>query len=384
MIFTTYKSFSHSPSCITHEALTQYFRHPYWFSRSDRLQKPGWTSSSGLSFCLLCFLLSVSPYSVTAVPGLYRLGIWKQDVSGQHWKRAWSPLLVVLVKLCTLPKRSGSQLDLCLGSLTDLLHTLRTWEIYAPIILHPKPQSTFSLSPFSLSLCLSVRWSYLGFASLHPSLLGISFHLFPILSLQLCSPLFSLFSLSPFRLRFNKSPGGWKEKTWEGGVKTSMALFTRAMVLPSVKSRGNDLFSAHVWHWSSRRNSAVGRPRACNLRWLQRLIKEEWINLEHDINNMTLTALLKPVLLSINSLTHFTSICLSRSLQALLVEGSLKLWKTDQSSHPHYCDSQSIRFKTSGCCKSTYATGPSNCLSFGHHQGYQMYWVHIRGSHSAR
>lgn len=48
----------------------------------------------------------------------------------------------------------------------------------------------------------------------------------------------------------------------------------------------------------------MDRLRACNLWWLQRLIKEEWINLEHDINNMTLTALLKPVLLSINSLSH--------------------------------------------------------------------------------
>lgn len=44
--------------------------------------------------------------------------------------------------------------------------------------------------------------------------------------------------------------------------------------------------------------------RACNLRELRRLIKGEWINLEHDINNMTLTALLKPVLLSINFLLH--------------------------------------------------------------------------------
>lgn len=48
----------------------------------------------------------------------------------------------------------------------------------------------------------------------------------------------------------------------------------------------------------------MDRLRACNLWWLQWLIKEEWINLEHDINNMTLTALLKPVLLSINSLSH--------------------------------------------------------------------------------
>lgn len=47
---------------------------------------------------------------------------------------------------------------------------------------------------------------------------------------------------------------------------------------------------------------------ACNLRWLQRLIKEEWINLEHNINNMTLTALLKPVLLSINFLPRSLSL----------------------------------------------------------------------------
>lgn len=48
------------------------------------------------------------------------------------------------------------------------------------------------------------------------------------------------------------------------------------------------------------------RPRAGNLRWLQRLIKGEWINLEHDINNTTVTSLLKPLQLSINFPTATT------------------------------------------------------------------------------
>lgn len=66
----------------------------------------------------------------------------------------------------------------------------------------------------------------------------------------------------------------------------------------------------------------MDRLRARNLRWLQRLIKEEWINLEHDINNMTLTALLKPVLLSINSLILFFLSPGLRS-QCLVVGGRL-------------------------------------------------------------
>lgn len=60
----------------------------------------------------------------------------------------------------------------------------------------------------------------------------------------------------------------------------------------------------------------MDRLHARNLRGLQRLIKEEWINLEHDINNMTLTALLKPVVLSINFLPSALSLSIYLSLRA--------------------------------------------------------------------
>lgn len=135
-----------------------------------------------------------------------------------------------------------------------------------------------------------------------------------------------------------------------------------------------------------RRNSTVDRLRARNLRWLQRLIKEEWINLEHDINNMTLTALLKPVLLSINSLSRSLSLSFPlRVSAACWWEADWWLWNTDQSSQPCYCDSQSIRFRTGGGVAHLHiATGPFNCLAFGHHRGYRMYRVQSGGSHSAR
>lgn len=111
---------------------------------------------------------------------------------------------------------------------------------------NPRNQQSTHISPPSqhlhpLSLSPLVCFAKLSwFASLHPSLLGISsptlplcFALLPVLPpvpLQLCSLLFSHVSLSvsPSLLlsRFNKRPGGRREKTG-GGVKTSMALFTK-------------------------------------------------------------------------------------------------------------------------------------------------------------
>lgn len=94
----------------------------------------------------------------------------------------------------------------------------------------------------------------------------------------------------------------------------------------------------------------MDRLRACNLRWLQRLIKEEWINLEHDINNTTLTGLLKAVLLSINSFSLSFSLCLPLGGRPSASSGKLT-----NTYCVCYYDSQSIKFRTEVHSPSTYS-----------------------------
>jgi len=101
---------------------------------------------------------------------------------------------------------------------------------------------------------------------------------------------------------------------------------------------------------------------------------------------MTLTALLKPVLLSINSLSHFQSICLSLVFAASACCGTGNSGKLTGALSlgiviPRVSDSEQ---GVGGARHLHIATRPSNCLAFGYHQGYRMYWVQSGGSQSAR
>lgn len=101
---------------------------------------------------------------------------------------------------------------------------------------------------------------------------------------------------------------------------------------------------------------------------------------------MTLTALLKPVLLSINFLPRSLSIFLPGSLQPAPVGGRPTGSSGIQTrAHslviviPRVSDSEQ-----GGVAHLHIATEPFNCLAFGHHRGYRMYRVQSGGSHSAR
>lgn len=186
--------------------------------------KPGWRSSSGLSFCPLCFLsLKALALLPPWAPGLED-GARIQAGSGQNWKWAGSPRWLYwwswLSALLTLLQSSASQSALCLDSLIDLnLHTPRSREISTPRIHHPQPASTSSLST-----CLFGEAILVCVSSSFPT-----WNLFPsssLLSLHLCSLILSCLSL-PRLLRFNKSPEGSERENRRGGVKTSMALFTK-------------------------------------------------------------------------------------------------------------------------------------------------------------
>lgn len=95
---------------------------------------------------------------------------------------------------------------------------------------------------------------------------------------------------------------------------------------------------------------------------------------------MTLTALLKPVLLSLSTL----SCSLFTFLFPAFCSEGLLLALENQSSQSCYCDSQSIRFRKGGCCESTYSNRTFHCLAVGHHLRYRMYSVQSGGSHRVR
>lgn len=247
---STQEAFSHSASCITHEALTEQCTHsPFSLAASN------WQTAQArvnkllrLSFCLSFSSFCLSRFWHCS-PGLEGMrisaGYKKTGSMGythvQCWNWARSPCWLCwwswLSALCQLLQSSALQSALCLDSLTDLnLHTPRTRGIGALRIYHPQPRSTSSLS---LLVCF-VELS--GFASLHPSPLGISFLTFPSallplsclpfsppVPLQLCSLLFSHVSLS-----VSPSLSFWDSiraleagERKQGGVKTSMVLFTK-------------------------------------------------------------------------------------------------------------------------------------------------------------
>lgn len=143
-------------------------------------------------------------------------------------------LLVVLVKptVCSLP--TAPEWVLCLDSLTDLNLNWGPWESAHCAYITPSQP----LHPLFLSACLFCK-AVLVRVSLHPSPLGISFLTFPLcfgaslflsqssfnsaLSYSLMFPSLSL-SLSFWDSIWALEAG---EKTARGGVKTSMALFTK-------------------------------------------------------------------------------------------------------------------------------------------------------------
>lgn len=149
------------------------------------------------------------------------------------------------------------------------------------------PSPTFP-SPFRSPLCVS----------LGPTSPAPTSTLLPLSLILSCLPL--CLSL-PQPLRFNKSPEGTGGRK-QGGFKNIYGFIYKEPRYCPVLNPGEMIYFLPMCGTdprgvTQRRTGLVPR----NLRWLQRLIKEEWINLEHDINNMTLTTLLKPVLLSINS-----------------------------------------------------------------------------------
>lgn len=137
--------------------------------------------------------------------------------------------------------QSGAlQRALCLDSLTDLnLNTPRSQGISALRIHHPAniyiPSPSLHLSVWRsyLGLCLFIPPRLESLSLTSPLCFALSSFASPSFSLgppsTLLSLILSCFSLClslPLLLRFNKSPGGRREKTG-GGVKTSMALFTK-------------------------------------------------------------------------------------------------------------------------------------------------------------
>lgn len=237
---STQEAFSHSTSCITHEVLTEectHILHSLWLSLAGSLHKPGWTSCSGLSLSFVLFTLwHRSPrleVMVMAQQGR-REG---ERPSLQPWpafELSAAVLLVVLVKptVCSLP--TAPEWVLCLDSLTDLNLNWGPWESAHCAYITPSQP----LHPLFLSACLFCK-AVLVRVSLHPSPLGISFLTFPLcfgaslflsqssfnsaLSYSLMFPSLSL-SLSFWDSIWALEAG---EKTARGGVKTSMALFTK-------------------------------------------------------------------------------------------------------------------------------------------------------------
>lgn len=99
-------------------------------------------------------------------------------------------------------------------------------------------------------------------------------------------------------MRFNRSPGG---STARGGFKNIYGFIYKGPRYWPLLNPGEMIYFLLVCGADPPGVAQrAERPRAGNLRWLQRLIKGEWINLEHDINNTTVTSLLKLLLLSIN------------------------------------------------------------------------------------
>ena len=222
--------------------------HSLWLSPAGSLHKPGWTSCSGLS---LSPPLSSSPLCLSRPwhrspqargydDGNAGDGETESSLGcslGRRWSQARPPPLVAPVQLAVCSVPTAPEWALCLDSLTDLnLNTLRTLGISTPCIHHPQSTSTSSLSAClfceAISACVSSSfptWKSLSWLSPLFHCISLASLFSPPVPLQLCSLLFSHVSLSvSLPLSFWDSIRALEAgERKQGGVKTSMALFTK-------------------------------------------------------------------------------------------------------------------------------------------------------------
>lgn len=123
--------------------------------------KPGWRSSSGLSFCPLCFL---SLKALALLPPIgSRLGGWSEDTSRQRpeLEVSWVTPLVVLVKLAVCSAHSAPEQCITVGPVfrqSDRSQPPHPENLGNQLSTHTSPPASIYILP----LYLSVWWSYLG------------------------------------------------------------------------------------------------------------------------------------------------------------------------------------------------------------------------------
>lgn len=238
------EAFSHSTSCITHEVLTEQSTHsPFPLAVFDWQPEQVVLAFLSLFLSLSLFLLlqALAPlpqargYDDRRGRGCWRKGRWPGLQPRPVLEPSWVALLVPLVKLAVCSVHTAPEQCITVGPV------FRQSDRSQPE--HPKNRgiehSTHTSPPaniYILSLHLSFFCCWFSVSSSFPTWnlcsdfpLCLSPPSFspspPSTLLSLILSCFSLCLSPPLLLRFNKSPGGRREKT--GGVKTSMALFTK-------------------------------------------------------------------------------------------------------------------------------------------------------------
>lgn len=194
--------------------------HSLWLSPAGSWHKPWRTSCSGLS------LRPMLSFTLWSPRGLEVRGYtwWKQGsavaklghpagFAGEAWMPAVLQQCLTVGPVFRQSDRSQPEHPENPGTLAPRMH--HPANIYILLSTCLFLRSWLGLCLFILPSLESLSWVLPLFRSPSP----------PSTRLALVLSCFSLCLSLPLLLRFNKSPGGRREKT--GGVKTSMALFTK-------------------------------------------------------------------------------------------------------------------------------------------------------------